>query len=201
DSVRMPENLRWLTRDLDRIFEQRPRAEWLEVLEAADVPVAPALASAQWLDHPQVAALGLRAEVRNDAGDDVVMPGVLIGLSETPATVRRAAATRHPPIAALASRWSPRETVEDIDPPRPPLSGVRVLDLGTIIAGPYIATLLAELGADVIKVERPPHGDEFRIAHGGRGGVGFSVYNRDQRSVMIDLVDPDGRATYLRLVG
>jgi crotonobetainyl-CoA:carnitine CoA-transferase CaiB-like acyl-CoA transferase len=75
-----------------------------------------------------------------------------------------------------------------------------VLDLGTIIAGPYTATLLGELGAEVLKVERPPHGDEFRIAHGGRGGIGFSVYNRDQRSLLLDLATGPGREIFRELV-
>ncbi|HEX5295060.1 MAG TPA: CoA transferase [Streptosporangiaceae bacterium] len=83
--------------------------------------------------------------------------------------------------------------------PEPPLAGRRVLDLGTIIAGPYVATLLGELGAEVIKVERPPGGDEFRIAHGGRGGAGFSVYNRDQRSVLVNLAADRGRELFARL--
>jgi len=74
-----------------------------------------------------------------------------------------------------------------------------VLDLGTIIAGPYVGTLLADLGADVIKIERPPHGDEFRVAHGGRGGSSFEVYNRDQRSALLDL-SGDGRLLFDRLV-
>ena len=85
--------------------------------------------------------------------------------------------------------------------PQPPLSGLRVLDLGTIIAGPYAATLLGDLGADVIKVERPPSGDEFRVAHGGRGGASFTVFNRDQRSAMLDLASGPGRATFDELVG
>jgi crotonobetainyl-CoA:carnitine CoA-transferase CaiB-like acyl-CoA transferase len=202
NAVRLPENLGWLTRELEQIFVGRPRAEWVRVLEEADVPVAPVLGTDEWLDHPQIAAMGLRADIGNDAGERVVMPGVLVDLSETPATVRRAAATRPEPIAALASRWPERPTTEaaTVAAPELPLAGVRVLDLGTIIAGPYLATLLGELGAQVVKVERPPHGDEFRIAHGGRGGVGFSVYNREQRSVMLDLADADGRDTYLRLV-
>jgi crotonobetainyl-CoA:carnitine CoA-transferase CaiB-like acyl-CoA transferase len=200
DRVRLPENLGWLTRELDQIFARRPRAEWVELLEAADVPVAPVLGSDGWLDHPQVAAMGLRVELRNDAGDDVVMPGAFVGLSETPASVRAAASTHHRPVAELADRWSPRPVALNEGELEPPLAGLRVLDLGTIIAGPYLATLLAELGADVVKVERPPGGDEFRVAHGGRGGVGFSVYNRDQRSVLIDLASADGREAYLRLV-
>jgi formyl-CoA transferase len=75
-----------------------------------------------------------------------------------------------------------------------------VLDLGTIIAGPYTATLLGELGAEVLKLERPPLGDEFRIAHGGRGGIGFSVYNRDQRSLLLDLAADRGREIFAELV-
>jgi crotonobetainyl-CoA:carnitine CoA-transferase CaiB-like acyl-CoA transferase len=76
-----------------------------------------------------------------------------------------------------------------------------VLDLGTIIAGPYVGTLLADLGADVIKIERPPFGDEFRVAHGGRGGSSFEVYNRDQRSALLNLSGADDRLVFDRLVG
>jgi crotonobetainyl-CoA:carnitine CoA-transferase CaiB-like acyl-CoA transferase len=82
-----------------------------------------------------------------------------------------------------------------------PLSGLRVLDLGTIIAGPYVGSLLADLGAEVIKVERPPRGDEFRVAHGGRGGSSFEVYNRDQRSAVLSLSPGDERQVFDRLVG
>jgi crotonobetainyl-CoA:carnitine CoA-transferase CaiB-like acyl-CoA transferase len=200
DRVRLPENTGWLIAELERIFAQRPRDEWLAVLEEADVPVAPVLSTDDWLDHEQVIAMGLRAQLQTDAGADVVMPGTLLGFSETPAAPPRAAATRHPPVTALAGRWPKQSTVDDDGPVQPPLAGLRVLDLGTIIAGPYLSTLLAELGAQVVKVERPPHGDEFRVAHGGRGGVGFAAYNRDQRSVLLDLADPTGRAAYFELV-
>ena len=135
------------------------------------------------------------------------MPGPLIGLSETPVELRGSGAARHP----ARGRWPPGWAVAAVRRGRrstaardagrraePPLAGLRVLDLGTIIAGPYTATLLGELGAEVIKIERPPHGDEFRIAHGGRGGVGFSVYNRDQRSLLLDLAADRGRALFAR---
>jgi crotonobetainyl-CoA:carnitine CoA-transferase CaiB-like acyl-CoA transferase len=57
-----------------------------------------------------------------------------------------------------------------------------------MIAGPFLATLLGELGADVVKVERPPSGDEFRTAHAGRSlGSSFPAYNRGKRSLLIDL--------------
>ncbi|MGC1281302.1 MAG: CoA transferase, partial [Streptosporangiaceae bacterium] len=75
---------------------------------------------------------------------------------------------------------------------------MRVLDLGTIIAGPYVGALLGELGAEVLKIERPPGGDEYRTAHAGRGGVGFPGFNRGKRSLMLDLAR-GGRDVFLRL--
>jgi crotonobetainyl-CoA:carnitine CoA-transferase CaiB-like acyl-CoA transferase len=73
-----------------------------------------------------------------------------------------------------------------------PLDGVRVLDLGAIIAGPFAASLLGDLGADVIKVE-PVTGDSFR-------GPGFAAYNKGQRGVALDLRKPQGKAAFLDLV-
>jgi len=73
------------------------------------------------------------------------------------------------------------------------LEGVRVLDLSWGIAGPMAVLLLAEQGADVIKVE-PPEGDPFR-AQGG-----YHVWNRSRRSVTLDLNTPDGRDLLLRLL-
>jgi crotonobetainyl-CoA:carnitine CoA-transferase CaiB-like acyl-CoA transferase len=73
-----------------------------------------------------------------------------------------------------------------------PLAGVTVLDLSWGIAGPVGVLLLAELGADVIKVE-PPGGDPFR------GQPGYHVWNRSRRSVVIDLKQERGREAFLRL--
>jgi crotonobetainyl-CoA:carnitine CoA-transferase CaiB-like acyl-CoA transferase len=206
--VRRGENLGWVTRELARAFAARPRAECLAALEAADCPAAPAGHTADWLDHEQVRATGLRAELRNDAGEDIVMPGPLIGLSHTPVELRGPAPTRHPAITALDAGWPARDAAGGggaadgggAGQPELPLAGLRVLNLGTIIAGPYTATLLGELGAEVWKIERPPHGDEFRTAHGGRGGAGFSVYNRDQRSLLLDLAGGPGAGVFRDLV-
>ena len=83
-----------------------------------------------------------------------------------------------------------------------PLAGVRVLDLSRVLAGPYCSMLLADLGADVIKVERPGSGDPTR-AWGPPFREGESAYylsvNRGKRSVAIDLVDPAGGAVARRL--
>ena len=83
-----------------------------------------------------------------------------------------------------------------------PLAGVRVLDLSRVLAGPYCSMLLADLGADVIKVERPGAGDPTR-AWGPPFRDGESAYylcvNRGKRSVTIDLGDPAGVEVAKRL--
>ncbi|MEO6205978.1 MAG: CoA transferase, partial [Mycobacteriales bacterium] len=84
-----------------------------------------------------------------------------------------------------------------------PLSGVRVLDLSRVLAGPYCCMVLADLGADVVKVERAGHGDDTRHwgppFHGDDAAYFFSV-NRDRRSVALDLTTDSGRAVVARLV-
>jgi crotonobetainyl-CoA:carnitine CoA-transferase CaiB-like acyl-CoA transferase len=67
-----------------------------------------------------------------------------------------------------------------------------VLDLGTFITAPYAAMLLAELGADVIKVERPEGGDPFRWFAGGLSSPHFQAHNRHKRSVALDYTTPAG---------
>ena len=62
------------------------------------------------------------------------------------------------------------------------LDGIRVLDLGGFITGPFAALLLAELGADVIKVEWPGKGDKFRAVGGSLYSSQFQAHNRDKRS-------------------
>lgn len=80
------------------------------------------------------------------------------------------------------------------------LSGIRVLDLGSFITGPFAAMLLAEMGADVIKVEWPDKGDKFRSAGGGQYSPQFQAHNRHKRSVTLDYSCPEGYEVMLDLV-
>lgn len=82
-----------------------------------------------------------------------------------------------------------------------PLEDVVVLDLTWILSGPFASMVLCDLGADVIKVERPPYGDVARTSgpyQNGWSGYFFSV-NRGKRSVAIDLRQEEGRDLFLRL--
>lgn len=81
------------------------------------------------------------------------------------------------------------------------LQGIRVLDLGTFITGPFAAQLLADLGADVIKVEPPKEGEPFRrFDKSGLYSPQFQSQNRNKRSVTLDYTRPEGLEVFKRLV-
>lgn len=73
------------------------------------------------------------------------------------------------------------------------LAGVRVLDLSRVVAGPYCAMLMADLGADVVKLERPGRGDDLRDWGGSQGmSAVFAAINRNKRGIAVNLQSPDG---------
>lgn len=84
-----------------------------------------------------------------------------------------------------------------------PLAGMRVLELAQIMAGPTCGMMLADMGADVIKVEKLPGGDDSRSYREPRvNGVSapFMILNRNKRGIALNLKHPDGRAILLRMV-
>ena len=80
------------------------------------------------------------------------------------------------------------------------LKGVRVIELGTMITAPLAGMMLADLGAEVIKVEHPDGGDPFRSFRGGFYSPHFVAYNRGKRSVKLDLRSAAGRDAFSRLL-
>ena len=81
-----------------------------------------------------------------------------------------------------------------------PLAGVRVLEHGTFITGPAAGMLLADLGADVVKVELPGSGDPFRAFKGGLYSPHYQTVNRNKRSITLDTRREDDRARFDALV-
>ena len=82
-----------------------------------------------------------------------------------------------------------------------PLAGTRVLEIANFISGPYAAVLLADMGADVLKLEMPGTGDPFRDGSSEPGAPRpqFASYNRGKRSITVNLRSPDGVAVVKRL--
>ena len=80
------------------------------------------------------------------------------------------------------------------------LDGIRVLELTTMITGPIGGQMLGDLGADIIKVENPKGGDMFRAWRGGSYAAHFLAYNRNKRSLTLNLRSEEGKEILLRLV-
>ncbi|MCW2602092.1 MAG: CoA transferase [Pseudonocardiales bacterium] len=183
----------WLRAEMTATFASDTREHWLEQLRIADCPAGPLLSREDWLDHPQIRAIGMRQTVTDPERGEVVMPGMPLVMTASPAIPAVPAPTLG---EAAGFAWPERE-----DSPAPagdpagntagPLAGIRIIDLGTILAGPFAGSLLAELGADVLKVE-PLEGDSFRV-------TGF-IYNRGMRSIAMDLRNPAGREAFYDLV-
>jgi CoA:oxalate CoA-transferase len=83
-----------------------------------------------------------------------------------------------------------------------PLEGVRILDLTRVLSGPYCALLLGELGAEVIKIEKPGRGDHSRRARGGPSDTGlrFLAWNMYRKSITLDIWQPEGLQLFKSLV-
>ncbi|MDE2486400.1 MAG: CoA transferase, partial [Alphaproteobacteria bacterium] len=174
---------------LIEVFATRPRDEWLELLQANDVPCAPAERRELWFDGETVRGAGMRLSFQHPSRGAVDMPAPPGRLSATPAEVRGLAQQ-----IPIPPRWSAKAA-----PPEGPaaaggpLAGVKVLNLGTVIAGAYAGAILANFGAEVLKIE-PREGDPFRS-----DGPAFLGYNRGCRGLGLDLKQPEARALFLDL--
>ena len=84
----------------------------------------------------------------------------------------------------------------------PPLHGLRVIDLTRVLAGPYCAMLLGDMGAEVLKIEEPSHGDDTRAWAPFQQGVStfFLGMNRSKKSVALDLKTTDGTGALRELL-
>src|SRR5262249_11629678 len=147
--------------------------------------------------HPQVAALGQRVQYEDPVHGPAVTGGTPVRFDGV-APFRPSSRAYRP-----EARWHPRPDADRgrgaagaLNPAavagagKGPLAGVQVLNLGTVLAGPYAGMLMAALGADVIKVE-VPRGDEFRLRN--------HMVNRGMRSLAIDLRNPQAYHSFLEL--
>ena len=95
----------------------------------------------------------------------------------------------------------PDERDESAPANRGPLSGLRVLDVSTVLAGPLCCQILGDYGADVVKIEHPDHGDSFRTHGPAKDGHGlwWTILSRNKRCIGLYLGDPDAAQVFLEL--
>ena len=180
-------------------FARFPSDEWVRVAAEAGVPLQPVRTPEEALVDPALLAEGAVVEVEHPEHGRLRQVGVVYGLSATPGAVGG-------PVPAVGEHNDDiRAEVAALGAPnasspkhaqgsgRPPLDGVTVLDLGFAVAGPFATQAMADLGANVIKVNarRDPYWHATHIAYG---------CNRGKRSICIDLKNPDGLAVLHRLV-
>ncbi len=187
---------------IGRRLRERPRAEWLKVLEAGDVPMAPVLTTQEYMDAPQVHHNGLVVDVKDPMLGDMKQVGHPIIFSETPGKVVRPAPVNgaETPNSSIPEELFPkREDEGSLDghgsiQGRTPLQGLRVLDFSAYIAGPLGPMALCDLGADVVKVE-PLHGE-------GAHSIPMLILgsNRGKRDLALDLKAPESREVIRRLI-
>jgi crotonobetainyl-CoA:carnitine CoA-transferase CaiB-like acyl-CoA transferase len=173
---------------LEDIFRSQPRTHWLGLLAEAGVPCAPVGDRTTWFAGEVVRDAGLRLEFDDPVRGRLAMPGPPARLSATPASVRSL------PAPGPLPTWATPPPLAAGPGARRPLEGVRVLDMGSVIAGALAGAVLANLGAEVIKIESPD-GDPFRS-----DGGPFLTCNRGKRGLGVDLKQPGAKEMFLDLV-
>ncbi len=181
-------------------MEQRTADEWMDVFSAKDIGGDPFLAPQEFLDHPQCTENGRRQEVLDPEIGPTVQIGPLGLYSETPSVVGPPAPRLGENTEEVLSSW-----LSTASPSGPsaqagcagelPLADVTVLDVGYFYACPFAATLLAEAGARVIKVE-PPAGDPGRR----NWTTDYVKSHVGKESIVLDLKTPEGLDILYRLV-
>ncbi len=174
-------------------MKTRNAADWAADFEVADVPFAPVRQGEIVLEDPQIRHNAMVLGLEDPEVGGTVQMGAPIRFAETPADPkpRAAGAGPLPDLPPLAAD-TPAAADGAEDPP--PLAGVRVLEITNLIAGPTGGRLLADLGADVIKLE-PPGGDISRPI----GRNYFYNLNFNKRSFCVDARRPGGREAIQRV--
>ncbi len=182
---------------LEARIRDMDRSDWLTIFDRAGVPNAPIEEREEWLRSETVVAnKGVVTVDHPDLGP-VRLPGILVELSATPGRVERVIDRKA--MVGATDVWAnspsyPRRAAGQLDPDDTlPLVGLKVLDLGQFLAGPFVSDLLGDFGASVIKIEHPA-GDGYRMSP-----VSYAAMNKGKRNLSIDLKERGAVDVLLRL--
>ena len=182
--------------------QERTLAEWMDtfVNEAGDVAAEPLMAASQGMDHVQVVHSGLVAHVQDPVLGRTRQLGPLVHLRNMPGAIQGPApAPGQHTAQVMAALNGSRKNVKGSEKgpvPTHPLQGITIINLGTVIAAPLGGTLVAEMGARVIRVE-PPEGDYTR---GTQYGLGAHRTMAGNEGLCLDLKAPEGQEIMQKLV-
>jgi len=191
-----------LKKTFAEVIATRPRSEWVRILQENDVPCAPVMTPFDFINDPQVVHNGMRVEVDDPELGKTIQIGVPVRLSKTPGAIRYPSPClgQHSGevLNELSESSQPGTTPKKISLKQPPqkatLSGIKVVDFTTYIAGGQVGRALAEMGADVIKVESI-EGDSYRLVP-----YGFMAQNRGKRDICIDITNQEGQGITNKLI-
>ena len=193
-----PDQVHILTDEIPRLLASRPRRYWVEQLMAADVCVVEHLHPTEAYDTPQVQHNDMVLHLNDPVLGPVSQIAPAAKFSSSTQVVRTPApriGEHNDEVLANAAGW--QERADPAPSPRNAgalLEGVRILDVGAYFAGPYSSRLLADFGADVIKLE-PVQGDPMR------GFVTtFNVAQAGKRGLAADLKDPSLKRALGKLI-
>jgi crotonobetainyl-CoA:carnitine CoA-transferase CaiB-like acyl-CoA transferase len=184
------------------MFVQKTRPEWLKILRDLDIPVMPDLLPGEVYEDPQVIENQLTTLVELPDGETVRGAGAALKFSETPGfaapVAERTVDTRGAieDLGKAAQRFPRKPFGTGALADRYPLAGVKIVDFGVFFAGPFASRLLADLGAEVIKIENLA-GCPMRPVSQGRY---FNAANHHKRMLALNLKKPESREVVERLV-
>tara|TARA_A100001037_G_scaffold267710_1_gene260762 strand:+ start:14853 stop:17120 length:2268 start_codon:yes stop_codon:yes gene_type:complete len=195
-NILRPEIAKLVSAELEVVFKTRSSVDWLDAFRAADVPIAPLLDPSAWLEGEVVAGACPPVRAAHPSVGQLLTPGLFMDLSNTPGHAG--------PAPQPGSYADIRDVWQGVTPERPenerldqhtlPLAGLRVVDASTFLAGPFVSSLLATHGAEVIKVESPA-GDPYGVFT-----APYAIVNEHKRTVKLNLRDAEQRARFLELV-
>ncbi len=184
---------------LPKLFATKPREAWIKILRRNEISAMPDLLPGECFINEQALENQLSALTTLSSGESVRVAGAALKFSETPAVVGfipTQPTTTEDAIEELLKHPNEPASAKRKTPPKYPLAGLRVVDFGIYFAGPYASRLLADLGADVIKLENL-NGCPMRAISQGRY---FNAANHHKRTIAIDLKQPQARDIIARLV-